>query len=367
MRTRTLLAIGFGWMLCLATITAEAQVRIGTAGPMAGQYAASGAEMRAGAELAVADINEAGGVLGQPLVLEISDDGCDTRQAVSIARNLVMRRVVFVAGHFCSGSSIAAAAVYAEAGVLMISPASTNPLLTEAGRWNTFRVSNRDDRQGEVAGRFIAGTFPGRRVAILHDGSAFGRGLADAARAALHAAGLREALHDAFAAGERDHSALVERLREAGIEVVHIGGYHTDAGMIVRQMRARGVGAVAIGADALATDEFWHITGPAGEGTLMTVAPDPRDRPEAAEAVARLRTRNIEPKGHVLHTYAAIEVWAAAANRTGSTDPRRVAAMLASGGPWQSVLGPIGFDGRGDVTVPDYVVKTWRNGAVAEW
>jgi branched-chain amino acid transport system substrate-binding protein len=364
---RRLLAASFGWMLALSATAAEAQVRIATAGPMAGQYAASGAEMRAGAELAVADINAAGGVLGQPLVLEISDDGCDTRQAVSIARNLVTRGVRFVAGHFCSASSIAAAKVYAEEGVLMISPASTNPRLTEEGRWNTFRVSNRDDRQGEVAASFIARTFPGQRVAILHDGSAFGSGLADAARAGLNAAGQREALHEAFAPGERDHSALVSQLREAGIEVVHIGGYHTDAGLIVRQMRERGLGAVVIGSDALATDEFWRITGPAGEGTLLTVAPDPRERPPAAEAVARFRARNIEPKGHVLHTYAAIQVWAAAANRAGTTDPRRVAAMLASGGPWRSVLGPIGFDASGDVTVPDYVVKTWRNGAVAEW
>jgi branched-chain amino acid transport system substrate-binding protein len=355
-------AAGIACVLALLPATAGAQIRIGMAGPMAGQYAASGAEMRAGAEQAVADINAAGGVLGEPLVLEVSDDGCDTRQAVSIARNLVTRRVVFVAGHFCSTPSLAAAEVYAAAGVLQISPASTNPRLTDAGHWNTFRVSNRDDRQGEVAARLIAERFPGQRVALLHDGSAFGAGVAEAARRGLREAGQAEALHVAFSAGARDQSALVEQLARAGITVVHLAGYHTDAGLILRQMRERGLGAVAIGTDALAHPEFWQVTGAAGEGTLLTIAPDPRGRSEAAAVAARFRARGIEPAGHVLATYASVQVWAAAAQRAGSTEPRRVAEMLRSGGPWPSVLGPISFDAKGDVTVPTYVIHVWRNG-----
>lgn len=98
-------------------------IRIATAGPMTGQYAAFGTQMREGATQAVNDINSAGGVLGRQLALEIGDDACDPRQAVSVANNLVRQRVVFVAGHFCSGSSIPARDVYAEEGVLQVSPA----------------------------------------------------------------------------------------------------------------------------------------------------------------------------------------------------------------------------------------------------
>ncbi len=126
---------------------------------MTGSYASSGAQMKAGAEMAVADINKAGGVLGKQLELQVGDDACDPKQAVSVANQMASRKVVFVAGHYCSGSSIPASKVYAEEGVLQISPASTNPKYTDEGSWNTFRVCGRDDQQGLVAGKYLAAQF----------------------------------------------------------------------------------------------------------------------------------------------------------------------------------------------------------------
>jgi branched-chain amino acid transport system substrate-binding protein len=102
------------------------------------------------------------------------------------------------------------------------------------------------------------------------------------------------------------------------------------------------------------------------EGTLMTFSPDPRRRPAAAEVVQRFRARNIDPEGYVLHTYAAIQCWADAAGRIDGLDPRRIAEALKAQGPWQTVLGPISFDRKGDVTVPDYVFYVWKNGSYAE-
>jgi branched-chain amino acid transport system substrate-binding protein len=299
-------------------------------------------------------------------VLEVGDDACDPRQAVSVANQLTGRGVRFVAGHFCSGSSIPASKVYLEEGVLQISPASTNPRFTDEGGWNTFRVCGRDDQQGMVAGTFIARNFPGKKVAILHDNSAYGKGLADETKKAMNAAGMQETLYLAYVAGERDYSAIVSRLQQAGIDVVYFGGYHTEAGLIVRQMRERGLRAVAIGGDALVTNEYWQITGAAGEGTLMTFSSDPRKRPAAAEVVAKFRAKNIDPEGYVLYTYAAIQIWAEAAKKAGTTDPRKIAEVLKSQGPWRSVLGEISFDHKGDVTVPDYVFYVWRGGSYAE-
>ncbi len=363
---RTLVAAAGAVALVAGSGPAQAQLRIATVGPMTGQYAAFGAQMRAGAEQAVADINAAGGVLGQQLVLEIGDDACDPRQAVSVANQLTGRGVRFVAGHFCSGSSIPASKVYLEEGVLQISPASTNPRFTDEGGWNTFRVCGRDDQQGIVAGTFIARNFPGRKVAILHDNSAYGKGLADETKKAMNAAGMQETLYLAYVAGERDYSAIVSRLQQAGIDVVYFGGYHTEAGLIVRQMRERGLRAVAIGGDALVTNEYWQITGAAGEGTLMTFSSDPRKRPAAADVVAKFRARNIDPEGYVLYTYAAIQIWAEAAKKANSTDPRRIAEVLKAQGPWNSVLGQTTFDAKGDPTVPDYVFYVWRGGSYAE-
>ena len=363
---RTLVAAAGAAALVAGSGLVQAQLRIATVGPMTGQYAAFGEQMRAGAEQAVADINAAGGVLGQQLVLEIGDDACDPRQAVSVANQLTGRGVRFVAGHFCSGSSIPASKVYLEEGVLQISPASTNPRFTDEGGWNTFRVCGRDDQQGIVAGTFIARNFPGQKVAILHDNSAYGKGLADETKKAMNAAGMQETLYLAYVAGERDYSAIVSRLQQAGIDVVYFGGYHTEAGLIVRQMRERGLRAVAIGGDALVTNEYWQITGAAGEGTLMTFSSDPRKRPAAAEVVAKFRARNIDPEGYVLYTYAAIQIWAEAARKANSTDPRRIAAVLKAQGPWNSVLGQTTFDAKGDPTVPDYVFYVWRGGTYAE-
>ena len=341
-------------------------IRIATAGPMTGQYAAFGGQMRAGAEQAVTDLNGAGGVLGRQLQLQVSDDACDPRQAVSVANQLAGQRAQLVAGHFCSGSSIPARDVYAEEGVLQISPASTNPRFTDEGKWNTFRVCGRDDQQGQVAGRHIAQNMRGQRVAILHDNSAYGRGLAEETKKSLNAAGMQEVLFSAYTPGERDYSAIVSRLQQANVQVVYVGGYHTESGLILRQAKERGLNITLIGGDALVTNEFWQITGAAGEGTLMTFSSDPRKRPTAAQVVQRFRARNVDPEGYVLYTYAAIEIWAKAVARVNATDPRRVAQALKANGPWGSVLGDISFDQKGDVTTPDYVFYVWRNGSYAE-
>src|SRR3954453_18622873 len=274
--------------------SAQAQVRIATVGPMTGNYAAFGQQMKNGAQQAVDDLNKAGGVLGQQIQLEVGDDACDPRQAVSVANQMASRKVVFVAGHYCSGSSIPASKVYAEEGVLQISPASTNPRYTDEGGWNTFRTCGRDDQQGQIAGAYIAKTFPGKKVAILHDNQAYGKGLAEETKKAMNAAGMRETIFTAYNPGERDYNALVSRLKDAGIEVMYIGGYYTEAGLILRQAKEQGMAVTMIGGDALVTKDFWQITGAAGEGALMTFSSDPRVRPSAAKVVQSFKAKNID-------------------------------------------------------------------------
>jgi branched-chain amino acid transport system substrate-binding protein len=340
---------------------AWADIVIATAGPMTGQYASFGEQMRRGAELAVADLNAKGGVMGQKLVLKVGDDACDPKQAVAVANKFVSEKVVFVAGHFCSGSSIPASKVYTEEGILQISPASTNPKLTEEGGPNVFRVCGRDDQQGTVAGNYLADKFKGKKIAIIHDKTAYGKGLADETKKQLNKRKVKETMYEAYTAGEKDYSALVSKLKGAGIDVVYVGGYHTEAGLMVRQAREQGYNVQLVSGDALVTDEYWKITGKAGEGTLMTFSPDPRKNPAAAGVVKEFRAQKYEPEGYTLYTYGAIQAWAQAVSKAKSTNWKKVADTLRKN-KFETVLGKIGFNKKGDVTAPGYVFYVWKDG-----
>src|SRR5215475_7107166 len=348
------LATAFGAGVAKAAGTIE----IGVAGPMTGQYASFGEQLRRGAEMAVKNINAAGGVLGKKLKLEVGDDACDPKQARSVGEKFAAMKVPFVAGHYCSSSSIPASEAYAEGNVLQITPASTNPTFTERGLWNTFRVCGRDDQQGAVAGAYIAKNYKGKNVAVLHDKTTYGKGLADETKKALNNAGVKEKLYEAYNKGDKDFTALVSKIKLNNIDIVFVGGYHQEAGLILRQMRDQGLKTVLMAGDALADKEFASIAGPAGEGTLFTFGPDPRNKTTAKAIVDKFKAKGIDPEGYTLYTYAAIQVWSKAVAKAGTTDPKKVMDTIKAG-EWDTVLGKLGFDAKGDIKQIDYVVYKW--------
>lgn len=356
-----LMAIGLALSGCDSKTGESKFIVIATAGPMTGQYATFGEQMRLGAEQAVKDINAAGGVLGKQLKLEIGDDQCDPKQAVAVANQMVNKGVKFMAGHFCSGSSIPASLVYQEENILMISPGSTNPKLTERGMSNVFRVCGRDDQQGQVAGDFIADKFKGKRIAVVHDKQAYSQGLAEETMKQLKKRGVSLAMTGTVTPKEKDYSAIVTRLKKNRIDILFYGGYHAEAGLIVRQMREQGLTTRMVSGDALVTQEFWNITGKLGEGTLMTFSPDPRKNPKVAPLVAKFKAQGFSAEGYTLYTYAAIQVFAQAAERAGGTDAAKLREQL-HGSKFDTVLGTIGFDAKGDVTAPGYVFYEWKDG-----
>lgn len=357
---RTIVAVVTA-VLCTFAGVAQADIRIAAAGPMTGQYAAFGEQIRRGAEMAVADINAKGGVLGQKLILEVGDDACDPKQAVAVANQLANKKVVFVAGHYCSGSSIPASDVYNEEGILQMTPGSTNPQLTERGLKNVFRICGRDDQQGLVAGEYIVKHFKNANVAILHDKTVYGKGLADEVQKTINKAGKKEALYEAYTANERDYSAVVSKLKSANVSLVFVGGYHTEAGLIARQARQQGLKATLMAGDVLMTDEYWAITGPAGEGSLMTFSPDPTRNPIAKPIVDKFLKQGYKPEGYTLYSYATVQAWAQAAQRAGSPKADAVSKVLKAE-KFDTVLGPVSFDAKGDVKAPGYVVYVWKNG-----
>ena len=197
----------------------------------------------------------------------------------------------------------------------------------------------------------IASRFKDRRLAIVHDDAATGKSLADDVTAALGALGIRPVLTDTYESGSRDMTPLVSRLKDARIEVVFIGGVAADVGLIAARMREAALDAALIGGDAVLSDEFWQASGAAGEGALVTYPPDPALAPEAAALVERFRAAGIEPEGYVLPTYAAIQIFAAAAKKAGSTDFAKLAAAIAKSS-FDTVIGKVSFDAKGDMNRP---------------
>jgi branched-chain amino acid transport system substrate-binding protein len=366
MKSVKLIGLALGATFALSTAALAQTIPVAVAGPMTGEYSAFGRQLKNGAEMAIADLNAAGGVLGKKLVLDIEDDACDPKQARSVAEKIGSANVPFVAGHYCSSSSIPASEAYADSNVLEITPASTNPLFTERKLWNVARVCGRDDQQGQVAGEYIAKNFKGKNIAILNDKSTYGKGLADETKKALNKAGVTEKMYESYNQGDKDFNAIVSRLKQQNIDLVYIGGYHTEAGLILRQMRDQGLKTILMAGDALADKEYASITGPAGAGTLFTFGPDPRKKPTAASIVEKFKAKNIDPEGYTLYTYAAFQVWSKAVAKAGTTDPKKVMNTI-KGGSWDTVIGTLNFDAKGDIKQIDYVVYRWDDkGGYAE-
>ena len=314
---RRLLFVGVISIAALCAEAARAEILIGVAGPMTGKDAWSGAQLERGAALAVADLNANGGVLGQQVELITVDDFCDPEQAVAAARKLVSEDVSFVVGHYCSGASIPASEIYEAAGILQISPASTNPLLTELGRANVFRVVNRDDANGVVIGNYLADHWPENQIAILHDGTTYGKGAAEEVKKNLNRHGLTEAIYQAYVPGNASYGAEIDQLQAAGIAVVFIGGYPAEIGLMARHARDRGYSVQLVAANSMGTEEFRLIAGAAAEGILFTDPADPRRNAEAAPIVERFRASGFRAGG--LH---AVRLWRRSGMGAGSTEGR---------------------------------------------
>ncbi|HYC02249.1 MAG TPA: branched-chain amino acid ABC transporter substrate-binding protein [Azospirillaceae bacterium] len=341
---------------------AKADIPIAMAGALTGPVAPVGEQVRQGTEAAVADLNASGGVLGEKLRLIIADDAGTPTQAVAVANRLATERVRMLVGHVQSSTLIPASAVYADEGIIAITPDATAPEVTEAGQGWVFRTCGRDDQQGAVAGAWLAREYKGRKVALVHDQSTYGKGLTDATQAAMKAAGLEPALYTQLTVGERDFTALVTRLKAAGVDAVFFGGFFTEAGLLVRQMREAGLQAQFVSADSLANDAFWQIAGKTGEGAMMTFEADVRSNPGAQEVIRKLKAKTgEEPGAFVLYAYAAVQVWAQAAIKAGTTEPSKVRDAMRQGS-YPTIVGNISYDAKGDRRENNYVLYRWSEG-----
>jgi branched-chain amino acid transport system substrate-binding protein len=340
---------------------AQADVKIGVAGPMTGANAAFGEQYMKGAQAAADAVNAAGGVNGEKIVLVKGDDACEPKQAVTVAKDLTNQKVAGVVGHFCSSSTIPASEIYDEAGIIAITPGSTNPQVTERGLSAMFRMCGRDDQQGIVAGDYIVDVLKGKKVAVLHDKDTYGQGLADATKAQLVKRGVTPVLYEGLTRGEKDFSAVVTKIRAAGADVVYFGGLHPEAGPLVRQLREQGLKDVKfMSDDGIVTDELVTTAGgPQNvDGVYMTFGADPRLLPDSKTVVDEFRKKGTEPEGYTLYAYASVQTLAAAFNGAKSNKGEDAAAWLKKN-PVKTVMGEKTWDSKGDLKVSDYVVYQW--------
>ncbi len=341
---------------------AHADTRIGIATPLTGHYAWSGEQTRVGADLALQHLNDRGGVLGEPLAMVLVDDYCDPDQAVAAANKLVAEGVPFVVGHQCSGAAIPASEIYEEAGIVFISPAATNPRLTDRDLRYTFRTCGRDDEQGTMVGDHIVKEWPGAAIAIVHDGQTYGQGVAEEARRRLDELGIEPELFEQIELGQTEFSDLIATFEAHAIDVVFYGGYQAEAGLIVRQAKARLPELAFVVPDGVGSEDFWLIAGDAAEGIPMTNLMDAARQTAAAEVVAEFRAAGTDAVGAELYTYAALQAWAQAVESAGTTDPAHIVEVLHQE-QFETVLGRIGFDAKGDVTGFDpFAWFVWTDG-----
>lgn len=339
----------------------HADILIGVAGPFTGTYAAYGDQVWRGAEAAAEAVNDQGGINGEKILLVKGDDACDPKQAVSVANRLIESdKVVAVVGHFCSSSVIPTNEIYSDAGIVSISPAATNPQVTERGLSTVFRNCGRDDQQGTVAGGYIADVLKAKRVVIIHDKDTYGQGLADATKLELNKKGVKEVLYEGLTRGEKDFNALVTKIRSTDPEVVYFGGLHPEAGPLVRQLREQGVSAKFISGDGIVTDEFVTAAGGAQyvNGVLMTFGADPRNHPAGKAVVERFRAQGYEPEGYTLYSYSSVQALAAAFSANKSTNGDKAAVWLKTHAV-PTAIGVKEWDKNGDLRTSDYVMYQW--------
>jgi branched-chain amino acid transport system substrate-binding protein len=328
---------------------------------IASTTAAYGAQVVYGARQAVADLNESGGVLGREVSLIEGDDQCDPRQAVALANTLASDGVQFVAGHFCSGSSIAASEIYAQRRIVQISPASSHPKFTDdrAGP-GVYRIRGRDDQQGVVAARYILENFDGSKIAVIDDKTQYGTRHANEVCRSLAAANAAIVLKRSVDIGSKEYDSTVAEIERVHADVVYFGGYHPEAALIKRRIVQRGLSTVLIGGDALISPEYKARAGESARGTLVTSTPDPSTGAAAALLVEKLKAVGIAPELYVLNTYAAVQTWAQAVSLGGSVQFESVVEALNSV-TFRTVIGAFRFDEKGDVSLPPYDVYVWMN------
>ena len=340
-------------------------IRIGVAGPMTGDQSKMGTDFRNGVSLAVEEWNAKGGVLGKKIEIIVGDDQHDPKQAVSVANKIVNDGAIGIIGHFNSSCSIPASDIYNRGSLPMISPGSTNPQFTEKGYKGVFRVCGRDDQQGKVGADFINSQLKVKKVAVIHDKTTYGQGLADEFKKALGDK-VEIIFYGGIIQGDKDFKGVLTTVREKKPELIFFGGIYPEMGLLVRQSRELGMNTPFMSGDGSIDPKFIEIAGAqAAEGTYLTFSPDPRNIPSAKDFISKYNAKFGELGPYSIYAYDAANIMLAAIKEANTTDGAKIIEKLHAL-EFTGAVGKIKFDNKGDVTAPPYVVWTTKDGKFTE-
>lgn len=347
----------------LLPLPAWADITVAVVGPMSGEHASMGEQLRRGAQAAVEAINAGGGLLGQKVELLVRDDLCDDKKAVAIAEELGKMRVALVDGHLCSGASIAASNIYRQYGVIQISPASTNPDYTDRDLSNVFRTCGRDDMQGFVAADYISRNHKNKKIAIVHDATVYSRGFSGIVKNNLNKAGIQETFSVEIEKGQTDFATLLDRIQREKVRFVLFASYGQEAAALLRQARNKALKFRMLGGDTLMNKAFIDQAGRLADGVLITFPPDPSHDRRNQALTAQYLAQGYKPEAFTFYSYAAVEIWGKAVAASNSTDMVKVSHALKTG-KFDSALGKVSFDAKGDVSAPGFVIYAFNRGEI---
>ncbi len=335
---------------------------VAIAGPMVGTSNSVGVQYKVGVTAALSNL--AGGkLLGVPVAIILYDDSCDQSIAGAVAQEIVENPPAVVIGHSCSSATIAAAPIYAEHNVLQITPASTNPKVTEMGFTTIFRMIGRDDVQGELAAERIAKKHARKRVGVLYFPGEYSAGLSRVAIAALAERGITPVAVVEGQASGASFTNEIEMLVSSGVEVLYLVGGALDSGIFMRQARQMDAAFEVVSSDTLVSEVFAKTAGDAADGAPFTFPLEAVQLTSAAQAVETIKAMGHDPAGYTLLAYAAAQVWVAGVERAQSFETGKVAAAIRQE-PIQTVLGKVSFDAKGDIITPyaPFAWYAWKNG-----
>lgn len=340
-------------------------IKLGSGGVISGDLAPYGISAVRGVELAVEDLNAKGGILGKKIELLIGDDVCKAEVAVNMATKLVSDGAQMVVGHVCSSCTIAANKIYKDAGILVISPASTNDDLTLKGEHpNFFRTISYDGAQADLMTAFAKNNLNAKKVALIHDKGDYGKGQMELARKYFEQlGGVEIVLFEGVTTGAVDFSAIVQKIKRSKADLTMWGGYHSDASKIVGLLKKKRVETTFFGGDGIIGAEFVNLAGKYADGVYATGPNDTSNNPLFKEITAKHQKKYNEDPGTFMHNaYACVQALAKAAEKAGSLDYDKMRAAMFSI-KVDSPLGSIGFDHNGDVIGAGFSVYRVQNGA----
>ena len=306
---------------------AEQVLKIGTMSPLTGPYAADGNDIRQGAEIAVEVVNEAGGIPGFSKIEVVSEDtACDPKQAVAAANKLINEKVPAVVGAYCSSSTIPASETLAEENIFMLTPASTNPKVTERGLKYMFRTCGRDDHQAPAAVKFMKDVEGVKTIFIVDDKTTYSQGLAEGVAAAAEAAGIQVLEHDHVNQGDKDYSAVLTKVKAANPDLFYISLQNSATGaLMVIQAKRMGIDAILMGQDAVYHPKLIEIAKGDAEGMYCTFGAIDKDAPKYKEFLAKYKAKTgNEPGAYSAYAFDSATAYLMAVKAAGTTDPAKV-------------------------------------------